>query len=165
MQRFVDMFSNGLAKVEDWLALAGGLIVGFMMVFTTSDVIARGVFHQPIKGSTEYTTLIFVFVVMLGISYALRRGEHLAMGVVFDRLPPKVQRIVLLVNISLGLFIVFMLTWSSIDNTLWAYGAGDTMVGAIPVKTWWARMALPIGIGLAFPRLIVQMVQVARGEV
>ena len=157
------MFSNGLAKVEDWLALAGGIIVAFMMVFTVAGVIGRAA-HQPIKGEVESVTLIFVYVVMFGISFAQRRGEHLAVGVVFDRLSPGARRIVLIVLLSIGLFIVFMLTWSSLSNTLWAYRANDTLVGAIVLPTWWARMALPIGIGLAFPRLFVQLVQVVRRE-
>jgi len=158
------MFSNGLTKAEDRLALAGGVVVAFMMVFTVTNVISRSVFHAPLKGNVEAITLIFVYVVMFGISLALRRGEHLAVGVVFDRLSPGARRIVLYVLTLIGLFIVLMLTWSTINNTVWAYRSWDTLVGAIILPTWWARMAMPIGIGLAFPRLIVQLVQLLRGE-
>ena len=156
-------FSSYLAKVEDWLALSAAIIIGFMMCYTLAGVIMRYA-GNPIKGTTEYVTLVFVFVVMLGVSFAQRRWEHLSMGIVFDRLSPRGQRPVLVMLLSLGIFICVLLTWSTLDRTIWAFGTGDTILGAIPVKTWWARMALPIGLGVVTVRLAVQLVQVIRGE-
>lgn len=163
MGRAVERFSNYLAKVEDWLALTAAIIIGFMMLYTVAGVIMRYAGH-PIKGTTEYTTLVFVFVVMLGISFAQRRWEHLSMGIVFDRLSPKSQRPVLCMLLLVGIFICVLITWSSLDTTIWAFRMGDTLLGAIPVKTWWARMAIPIGLGVVTMRLIVQLIQVVKGE-
>jgi TRAP-type C4-dicarboxylate transport system permease small subunit len=156
-------FLNYFGKYEDGLAFASALIVGFMMVYTVVAVITRAA-GVPIKGFTEYVTLIFVFVIMLAVSYAQRRWEHLAMGVLFDRMSAKAQRRVLCVLLSLGIFICVMLTWSSIDVTVWAYLRGDVLLGAISVTTWWSRMAMPIGIGTAAVRLVIQLVQTIRGE-
>jgi len=163
LQRFLGMFNNGLTKVEDGLALVGGGIVCFMMVTTLVGVIGR-VAHRPIRGEVETVTLIFVYVVMFSISFAQRRGEHLAVGIFFDRMKPGAQRGVLFVLLSIGLFICVILSWSTLVNTMWAYGAGDTIVGAIMLETWWARMAMPIGLMVVTVRLMVQLVQLARGE-
>lgn len=157
-------FSNYLAKAEDGLALGAAFVIGFMMVYTVVAVVTRAA-GSPIRGFTEYVTLIFVFVVMLTISFAQRRGEHLAMGIVFDRLSPGARRRVLCVLLSLGIFICFLLTWSSLRMTMFAYVMGDTLVGAIQVKTWWSRLAMPIGLGIVTVRLVVQMVQTVRREV
>lgn len=161
----IGRFSNYLTKGENGLALGAAGVVGFMMVYTTVGVVARYGFQSPIKGGTEYVTLTFVFVVMLAISFAQRRWRHLSMGIVFDQLAPRYQRPVLCVLLSLGMFICFLLTWSSLDTTIWAYVMGDQLLGAIPVTTWWSRMALPIGLGAATVRLTVQLVQVVRGEI
>jgi len=163
LQKVFGMFNNGLTKVEDWFASVSGGIVGFMMVLTVAGVIGRAA-HKPIKGEVEVITFIILWVVMLSISYALRQGEHLAVGIVFDRLSPGAKRIVNIVVIFIGLFIVFMLVWSTAMNTGWAISAWDTYVGAIQMPTWWSRLAMPIGIGLAFPRLVVLLVQTLRGE-
>lgn len=161
----VAKFSNYLAKTEDGMALAAAGIIGFMMVYTVAAVMMLNVAHSPIRGATEYVTLSFVFVVMFAVSFAQRRWEHLSMGILLDRLSPEARRRVLCVLLSLGIFICVMLTWSSFNQTVWAYVTGDTIVGALPVKTWWSRIALPIGIGLATVRLTVQLIQVVRGEV
>lgn len=161
----VAKFSNYLAKTEDGMALAAAFIIGFMMVYTVVAVMMVDVAHNPIRGATEYVTLTFVFVVMLAVSFAQRRWEHLSMGIVFDRLSPRARRRVLCVLLSLGIFICVMLTWSSFNQTVWAYVTGDTIVGAMPVKTWWSRIALPIGIGIATVRLTVQLIQVVGREV
>ena len=161
----VTKVSNYLAKAEDGLALAAAGIIGFMMVFTVTDVVMLQVIHSPIRGAAEYSALTFVFMVMLAVSFSQRRWEQLAMGIVFDRLSPRARRPILGMLLSLGIFICVMLTWSSFNQTVWAYETGDTIVGAIPVKTWWSRMAIPIGISVATVRLTVQLIQVVRGEV
>jgi len=161
----VDKFSNYLAKAEDGLTLAAAGIIGFMMVFTVADVIMLNVVHSPIRGASEYSALTFVFVVMFAVSFSQRRWEHLSMGILFDRLSPRAHRRILCVLLSLGIFICVLLTWTSFNQTVWAYGTGDTIVGAIPVKTWWSRMAIPIGISIATVRLTVQLIQVVRGKV
>lgn len=157
------MFSNGLSKVEDWLGAGGGGIVAFMMVFTVVGVIGRTAKH-PIKGETETLTLIIVYVVFFCLSVTQRRGEHIAVGTVFDRLSPGARRSVLIVLLSIGIFICLLLSWSTLNDVIWAYGANDTLVGAIILPTWWARMAMPIGLIVVTLRLIVQLVQIARGE-
>jgi len=134
-----------------------------MMAFTVVGLIGRAAKH-PVKGEVETITFIILWVVMLAISFALRKGEHLAVGVMFDRLSPKAQRIILYVTLSIGLFIVFMLVWSTAANTIWAFQANDKYVGAIQMPTWWSRLAMPIGIGIAFPRLLVLLIRTARGE-
>jgi len=161
----VTKFLNYLAKAEDGLTLAAAGIIGFMMVFTVTDVMMLQVVHSPIRGASEYSALTFVFVVMFAVSFSQRRWEHLSMGILLDRLPPRARRPILGVLLSLGIFICIMLTWSSFNQTVWAYVEGDTIVGAIPVKTWWSRMAIPIGIGIATVRLTVQLIQLVRGEV
>ena len=74
------------------------------------------------------------------------------------------KRIVLCVLLSLGIFICIQLTWSGLVKTVWAYQVGDELLGAVPVKTWWSRMGIPIGISMACVRLVVQLVQVIRRE-
>lgn len=156
-------FSNRLAKAEEGLAFAGAGVVIFMTIYTVVGVATRYA-GTPIKGFTEYVTLIFVLAIMFAVSFAQHRWEHLSLGIVFDRLSNEHKRIVLCVLLSLGIFICIQLTWSGLVKTIWAYQAGDELLGAVPVKTWWSRMGIPIGISLACVRLVVQLVQVVRRE-
>ncbi|UCC90105.1 MAG: TRAP transporter small permease [Dehalococcoidia bacterium] len=157
-------FSNYLAKGEDGLAYAGAGVVMFMMVYTVVGVATRYA-GMPIKGFTEYVTLIFVWAIMFAISYAQRRWEHLSLGIVMDRLAPRHRRLVLCVLLSFGIFICVLLTWSGLDKAIWAYQTGDELLGAVAVTTWWSRLGIPIGISIACVRLTVQLVQVIRREI
>jgi TRAP-type C4-dicarboxylate transport system permease small subunit len=156
-------FSNYLAKGEDGLAYGGAGVVMFMMVYTVVGVATRYA-GMPIKGFTEYVTLIFVLAIMFAVSYAQRRWEHLSLGIVMDRLSPEHRRPVLLVLLSFGIFICVLLTWSGLVKTIWAYQTGDELLGAVAVTTWWSRLGIPIGISIACVRLVVQLVQVVRRE-
>jgi TRAP-type C4-dicarboxylate transport system permease small subunit len=157
-------FSNYyLAKAENGLAYAGAGVVIYMMIYTVVGVASRYA-GTPIKGFTEYVTLIFVLAIMFAVSYAQRKWEHLSLGVVFDRMSKEHQRIVLCVLLSLGIFICVQLTWSGLTKTIWAYQTGDLLLGAVSVTTWWSRMGIPIGIAVACVRLVVQLVQLIRRE-
>ena len=163
MGRFAK-FQNYLAKGEDGLAYAGAAVVLFMMGYTVAGVATRYA-GTPIKGFTEYVTLIFVLAIMFAVSYAQRRWEHLSLGIVFDRMSREHKRTVLLVLLSLGIFICVQLTWSGLTKKNWAYQTGDELLGAVAVTTWWSRMGIPIGISMACVRLVVQLVQVVRREI
>ncbi len=163
MGRFAK-FDHYLAKVEDGLAYAGAGVVIFMMIYTVVGVVSR-YSGTPVKGFTEYVTLIFVLAIMFAVSYAQRKWEHLSLGIVFDRLSKEHQRIVLCVLLSLGIFICVQLTWSGVVKTVWAYQTRDLLLGAVSVTTWWSRMGIPIGIAAACVRLVVQLVQAIRREI
>jgi TRAP-type C4-dicarboxylate transport system permease small subunit len=163
MGRFAK-FQNYLSKGEDGLAYAGAGVVLFMMGYTVVGVASR-YSGAPIKGFTEYVTLIFVLAIMFAVSYAQRRWEHLSLGIVLDRMSREHRRIVLCVLLSLGIFICIQLTWSGVVKTVWAYQTGDELLGAVAVTTWWSRLGIPIGISIACVRLVVQLVQVIRREI
>jgi TRAP-type C4-dicarboxylate transport system permease small subunit len=161
LRRLGRWFSNCLDKVEEGLTIASALSIAFIMAYTVAGVVAR-VAGAPIQGVTEYTTLIFVWVILFPIAFAQRRGEHLSMGILFDRLSPRAQRLTLCVLLCLGIFISFLIAWSGLYITIWAYEMGDVLLGVIPVPTWWSRMAMPIGLSIATVRLVVQLVQVIK---
>lgn len=162
MERFRRFLPKLQGNVEKGLTLVAAAIIAAMMGLTTVSVIMRRLAHNPIEGDYEYITLFFVFVVFFGLAYAQSRNQHISIAFVHDRIPPKYRRHIdiFLLALSSGLFIT-MTVLSSI-NTAWAIEVGDTILGAIQVKTWPARLAVPIGTGLLSLRLLVQLVRLVR---
>jgi TRAP-type C4-dicarboxylate transport system permease small subunit len=133
-----------------------------MMGLTTTSVVMRRLANNPLEGDYESITLLFVFVVFFGLAYAQSRNQHISIVFVHDRIPPKYRHYVdiFLLALSAGLFIT--ITVLSSINTSWAFDMGDTILGAIQVKTWPARMAVPIGSGLLSIRLIMQLFRLVK---
>lgn len=60
------------------LALASGLILIFVMVYTVVDVVMRYVFNRPFSGSVEVTEFAMAMIVFLAMPYTGWVGAHIS---------------------------------------------------------------------------------------
>lgn len=69
--------------------IIGAILIALMITFLAIQVISRYVFASPIAWTEELTKVCFILSVFFGSVGAWHRNQHLALGVVFDRLSPK----------------------------------------------------------------------------
>ena len=162
MERVTRFLTKLQGNTEKGLTLGAAGIIGAMMGITTVSVIMRRLAHNPMEGDYEYISLLFVFVVFFGLAYAQSQNQHIRVAFVHDRIPPKYRRRIDIFLLALSLGLLVMMTVVTSINTAWALDVGDTILGAIQVKTWPARLAVPIGTGLLSLRLMVQLVRLVR---
>lgn len=149
-------------KAEDWLTLLSAGAVGAMMVITVVDVIMRRGFHEHLKGSYEYVTLLFVFVIYFGLAYAQRRDKQISIPLLYGRLSQRGRYIVEGATLVICLVMFGTLTWYTTQSAWFNFLAGDTLLGAIQVLTWPSRFAVPVGTGMICLRLLVQIGRLVR---
>ena len=165
MGRLGSLLPKLQVKAEGWLTLLAAGVVGVMMVITTTDVVARRVFGEHVKGSYEFVSLLFVYVIFFGLAYAQRQDGHITIGIVYDRLSRKARRPIEGVTLVICLVLFSLITWYSARTAWFNLLAGDTILGAMPVLTWPFRFGVPVGAGLLSLRLLTQIVRlVRRGE-
>ena len=79
-------------KLEEILCYVSALAVAVMMIITTLEVIVRAAFYWSIPGSYEYVSLLFVYLMFLGLAFSQRRDAHITIGIVYDLLPRKTRQ-------------------------------------------------------------------------
>lgn len=152
-------------RLEELFCYVSALAVAFMMSITTIEVIARAGFSQSIPGSYEYVALLFVYLIYLGLAFSQRRDAHIAIGFAYDMLPRKARQVVQGSFLLVAFVFFAALTWTSAVSVWSNYVLGDTVLGAIEVKTWWARAGVPVGCALFSLRFLTQFCcLVASGE-
>tara|TARA_X000001036_G_scaffold439483_1_gene490789 strand:- start:2880 stop:3548 length:669 start_codon:yes stop_codon:yes gene_type:complete len=87
-------FQSFADRVEETLIAS---ILGLMTLITFANVIARYGFNANILWALETTVFLFGWLVLLGASYAVKKGAHLGVDILINMLAPKPRRI-------LGLF-------------------------------------------------------------
>lgn len=60
------------------LALAGGVVLLLLMLFTVVDVVLRYVFNAPLRSVYEFTEFMMALIVFLGVAYCGWTGGHIA---------------------------------------------------------------------------------------
>ena len=71
-----------------WVSeVPAAVLVALEIVVLLAGVISRYVFNAPLTWSDELASILFLWLAMLGAVIALRRGEHMRLSTLVNRLP------------------------------------------------------------------------------
>ncbi|MGH1423410.1 MAG: TRAP transporter small permease [Pseudooceanicola sp.] len=110
---------NIIDRIEETLIAS---ILGIMTLVTFANVIARYVFTSNLLWALELTVFLFGWMVLLGASYAVKKGAHLGVDAIIDIVSPPVRRVLGLIAIAICLaFSLLMLKgawdyWANFAN-------------------------------------------------
>jgi TRAP-type C4-dicarboxylate transport system permease small subunit len=162
MQKVGRFFSNLQVKAENWLSYISAGVIATMMIITIADVVARRGFNYHVKGSYEYVSLLFVYLIFFGLAFAQRTDAHITIGVLYNRLPRIGRLRTQAVTCIIAFGFLAALTYFSAESAFFAYKIQDTLLGAIQVITWPSRVGVPVGIGLLALRFLAQLIGIIR---
>jgi C4-dicarboxylate transporter DctQ subunit len=122
-----------------------------MTVVTFVQVIARYVFNFSFTWALELTTILFAWMIFIGIPYGVRVGSHIGVDALVKSLGPKAARAVGAVAAALAVAYAAILLVGS-----WNYVAKlhevDIMLDDLPFAQWIPRIVLLLCFGLLLLR-------------
>jgi tripartite ATP-independent transporter DctM subunit len=127
----VETVAAGLVLVEIFVLLAG--------------VIARYVFQEPLVWSDELASVLFLWLSMLGAVVALRRGEHMRMTGLVNRVGPGAQALLETLALAIPLGFLALVLWPALE---YAYEEMPVVSPAMEISNAWRASAIPIGLSL-----------------
>jgi C4-dicarboxylate transporter DctQ subunit len=69
------------------------ILLGVMTLLTFANVVARYAFNSNILWALELTVFMFAWLVLLGASYAVKKGAHLGVDAVLNIVSPATKKI------------------------------------------------------------------------
>jgi len=127
------MITKIIHRTVAYLCFAGMVVLLFMMLLTTSDVIGRDLLTRPITGAFEIAQYMLVTIVVFGIAYAQQRGQHVRVEFFTDKLPVRVQ-------LALDIIFTFM---AFVFFSLLAWQGWELGFTAIRLKTASDLLSIP----------------------
>ncbi|SNT30237.1 TRAP transporter, DctM subunit [Noviherbaspirillum humi] len=79
------ILERGLAAISE---IPAAILVALEILVLLAGVTARYVFNAPLTWSDELASILFLWLAMLGAVIALRRGEHMRLTTLVNRLQP-----------------------------------------------------------------------------
>jgi TRAP-type mannitol/chloroaromatic compound transport system permease small subunit len=140
IERLVDAVGSATA----WISL---VIVGLM----ATNVLARYLFSMGTVWSQELEWHLLVPLVLFGMSYALRHGDHVRVDILYAKFPERAKIAVDLISALLTAGISVIVIWLSIMYVQQAYviDEGSPDPGGIPHR-YLIKSLIPIGFALLF---------------
>ena len=118
---FLGTIDEVIAKTEA-VMLAVGVIL--MAVNTCINVIARFVFGEGLFFSGEINRILIILITFAGIGYAARHGRHIRMSAVYDAIPPKGRKVLMIFIALFTSLVMFFLCYHSYGYVETLYSRG-----------------------------------------
>ena len=152
---WIATLDKGLGLVVE---VAAATLVLAEVIVLFAGVFARFILHTPLIWSDELSSILFLWLAMLGAGVALRRGEHMRMTAVVSILrPQKAATLEAIATFACLAFLAMML------HPSWEFATEEAAVTtpALSISNAWRASALPTGLGLMTAFAVLRLLKYA----
>ncbi len=136
------------------------VILGLMTLLTFVNVVLRYGFNTGVIWGLEAVTFLFAWLVLFGVSYAVKVTAHLGVDAVTSLLPTTVRRVLALIAAALCIFYAFLLFkgawdyWANFANLPQTTGrffpTGFEEMKRTSYRSWYEVVDIPMPDWLRF---------------
>ncbi|MEA4933720.1 MAG: TRAP transporter small permease [Lawsonibacter sp.] len=127
-------------------AIITAVTLSLCTIIVNLNVFMRYFLNRPLFWAEEVSTGLFVWTVFIGSAYAFRKHAHLGVDILINLIPESIQKYVKVAMDFVGLLILIMLTFISIQYVV---NTWDKLTNTLRVPNWYIAIAVPIGFGLS----------------
>ena len=137
---------DGIGSVLEKIVSCVCVITMSILVFL--NVIARFVFNSSLAFSDEISTYLFVLMCFMGTAIAARRGAHLGLSIVTDRVSPKARTIIGMVMYGISALFCLLIVIFGVQMVISQYQLGQQSA-AMQWPEWIYGSFVPVGAAFA----------------
>jgi len=152
---------DGIERVVDLVGRATSWLALVIVVLMAVNVVLRYLFSIGSVWAQELEWHLLAPLIMFGIPYALLKGDHVRVDVLFEKFTPLKQQYVEVVSQVLGIAIALLFLWLSFAYVQQSYSIGETSSdpGGLPYR-WLLKSVLPLGFALLALQSVATLVGV-----
>jgi TRAP-type C4-dicarboxylate transport system permease small subunit len=121
-----------------------------------TEVLGRKLFNSPIPGAIDWIEVWMATFAFLGIAYCQRKGAHVRMELVMDRLKGRVLFWAECFAVIIGFVFVTIMAGQTFNHFLRAWEKGDSTID-IRLELWPSKLIVPIALTLLAVRLAINI--------
>ena len=146
-----------------FLAIIGAVIIVLLTILTGYSVFWRYILGQPITWIDELSGYLVVLMVMVGVSEALRRGDHINVDLLVGRLGETGQRAVAIWSMLAVIGFGVILLVDGINAVLGVYAMGLVSEGYLEISMWIPQSAIILGSVMLIVTAAMSLLRVIAG--
>ena len=156
LRQFLDRlyaFSGALAVLAVFLIAA----------FTMAQVLGR-MANTIVPSAGDWAAYSLAASSFLGLAYTLRKGEHIRVQLVLDRLGYKMRRRVEVVSLLIANLLIGYFTYHTFLKLYQTYIFGEYTLGLVPIPKWIPMSFMAFGVLVLFIALLDEFITMLRGR-
>ena len=138
------MLKKNLIKILEVDLAIAGVTLGFLILITFVNVMARYIFNRPIYWGEEVQVICLIVVVFFGAGAGFRTGSHVAIDFLVEQFSEKVQKII---AIMIYFFCVALMLYFFVQSSVFVrqmYMTGR-ITNILRIPLYIVYSAFPIG--------------------
>lgn len=151
MKRLLDTLAGAAS-------ILGALAALCIAILGTADVLMTQLFNRPITGTVEFSSMLLVGVLFLGMAGAVRKDDNISVDLLVNALPPRGRFTLNVINRFMSLVYFGILTYLCWRLALDSMAKSDIMAGAIHFKVWPYKLLAALGALLATLTLAAKII-------
>lgn len=146
LRRFAGHLSRAVTLFEE-ICLAGGILG--IAALTIGNVLARSLFGTSLFFAEELSQFLIVVVTFVGLGYAVGKGRHIRMTALYDQLPLRWRKGIMLLITSTTALLLFYLAYLAADYAFGTVRELGSVSPVLRVPLWQVYLVAPLGFVLA----------------
>ncbi len=145
--------------IENFEEYMGALLLFLMFIVLMMQILARQVFGRPLTWTGELSSLLFVYVGMIGIVVCVKHNQHVAIDIVYERFEGRTKKIVdiILTIVVIVIYLVLVKVGYEIVKM-----KADMDIITLGISAAWLYAALPVFSFIGLVRFIENIVKEKR---
>ncbi|MGE0735384.1 MAG: TRAP transporter small permease [Alphaproteobacteria bacterium] len=144
-------------------ALAGLSLLASLGLVSYS-VVLRYAFNRPQSWVDEIVGYLLVATVMLAAADTLRRGEHIGVDVLTERLGPRGKKISFVVGLVAVALTAGIYVFEGWDTAMFSHITGIVSTGYLETPVWLPQLLVPLGGAVLLIAAVVALGRIAAGR-
>lgn len=145
-----------------WDNLERYLMVSLMLVFLVNiffQVFSRMLFNRPLSATEEISRYSFLWMVLLGLSFATRYDRHIRVTIVADRFPPLVRKGV---DLFISILALAVFCWIFYIGIRYVLYTAPTKTPSLQISRAWVASIVPIASILMIARSLEKILAIVK---
>lgn len=159
LKSYLENLSRDLDKVTQWVCI---ILIFLMTIEVLTAVFFRYVLNAPIKWGEELARFIMVWAGLLGISIALKDGEHIGLEMLTGKMSGRLLYLVkLIVSLMIFAFLLVLFIWGiGICREAW-----DSFMPGLQISWTWSHLAVPVTAAIQLVHVSTLLIEQTIGVV
>ncbi|WP_203333668.1 TRAP transporter small permease [Planococcus beigongshangi] len=134
------MILKWVNRIDDVIATIA--LIGILII-TIVNVFCRFILNQPFAWAEEVSIGLFVWLVFIGISSAMKRGGHIGVDYFVEKMPRTLKIVAIIIRaVSIYFVLIYMFIFLGYDLMI---QASSKLTPVLGISYQWIDLAVPLG--------------------
>jgi C4-dicarboxylate transporter DctQ subunit len=153
LDRVVGFVESSIASI----GIAGGVALAFY------NVVARYLFDSSLTWAGELTVYLFLWSTFFGASYCFRQDAHIAVGVLLEKVSPRIARYLMLFSYLVTFVFLASVSWYGYEYLLLDIELDERSID-LDIPMWIPYLAIPVAFAFSAYRVAQKFFATLRGD-